>query len=384
MLLQFKHNVLFEKLVQLKKDHHPVFDYKNYDFKGKTYRIFNYNLANYPSFKLDAALECRGITFEINSDGDFVKLVSLPMQKFFNYQENPFTEGLEDDKIMIAMDKQDGSLISTFLHEGEVYLKSKGAFASQQAVDANNLLDTLPELKAALLKYELLGFTVNLEYTAPDNQIVLQYQKPNLAILNVRNRNTGEYLNFDDISAPQEHIVDFATQYHGMTLREFAQIVFALKGIEGFVVLTESGKWIKFKTDWYVQRHNTVSKFSPFTRKGKKEIIMSVFNETTDDVRQLFNGNKFALDVLSRAEQFVVDYMQEIEKDIDAFFEEYGHLEGKYFFEKVNKLHSDDNVKFSCILLSRQKRVNVKEQLIKAAHSSKIDKFNILFDDLKE
>lgn len=383
MLLQFKHNVLFEKLVQLKKDHHPVFDFKDYDFKGKTYRIFNYNLANYPSFKLDAALECRGITFEINSDGDFVDLVSLPMQKFFNYKENPFTEGLEDEKIVIAMDKQDGSLISTFLHEGEVYLKSKGAFASQQAVDANALLDTLPALKAVLLKYELLGFTVNLEYTAPDNQIVLQYQEPNLAILNVRNRTTGEYLSFDDISAPQEHVVDFATQYHGMTLKEFAKIVFSLQDIEGFVVLTESGKWVKFKTDWYVQRHNTVSKFSPFTRKGRKEIIMSVLNETTDDIRQLFNGNKFALKVLSMAEQFVVDYMQEVEKDIEAFFEEHGHLEGKYFFEKVNELHSDDNIKFSFILLSRQKRVNVKEQLIKSAHSSKIDKFNVLFDNLK-
>ena len=115
MLLQFTHNVLFEKLVQLKQNHHPVFDYKDYEFKGKTYRIFNYNLANYPSFKLDAALECRGVTFEIDSEGQFVELVSLPMQKFFNYQENPFTEGLEDEKILVAMDKQDGSLISTFL-----------------------------------------------------------------------------------------------------------------------------------------------------------------------------------------------------------------------------------------------------------------------------
>ena len=384
MLLQFTHNVLFEKLVQLKQNHHPVFDYKDYEFKGKTYRIFNYNLANYPSFKLDAALECRGVTFEIDSEGQFVELVSLPMQKFFNYQENPFTEGLEDEKILVAMDKQDGSLISTFLHEGEVYLKSKGAFTSQQAVDANALLDTLPELKTVLLKYELLGYTVNIEYTAPDNQIVLQYQDPNLAILNVRCRKTGEYLSFEDISAPKEHIVDFATQYHGMTLREFAKIVFDLTEIEGFVVLTESGQWVKFKTDWYVQRHNTVSKFSPFTRKGKKEIIMSVFNETTDDVRQLFNGNKFALDVLSMAEQFVVDYMQELEKDIDSFLEQYGHLEGRYFFEKVNEVHFDDKIKCQCILQSRQQKVDIKAQLIKAAHSSKIERFNALFDNLEE
>ena len=384
MLLQFSHEVLFEKLVQLKEDHHPVFDYKDYDFKGRTYRIFNYNLANYPSFKLDAALECRGVTFEINEEGQYVKLVSLPMQKFFNYLENPFTQGLENEKILLAMDKQDGSLISTFLHDGEVYLKSKGAFESQQAQDANALLQTLPELKATLVYYESLGFTVNLEYTAPDNQIVLQYAQANLAILNIRERNTGEYLNFSDIEAPKEHLVQVAEKYQDVTLAEFAESVFDMTEIEGFVILTESGHWVKFKTDWYCQRHNTVSKFSPFTKKGRKEIILSVFNETTDDIRQLFNGNKFALEVLSTAEQFVVDYLQEIEKDVDAFMLEFGNLEGRDFYEKVTSVHSDDNIKVQCILRSKKQKVNVREQLVNAANASKIQKYNKLFENLEE
>jgi T4 RnlA family RNA ligase len=384
MLLEFSHKVLFKKLVALKADHHPVFDYKDYDFKDTKYRIFNYNLANYPSFTLDAALECRGATFEIDSEGNFVELVSLPMQKFFNYLENPFTEGLENEKILLAMDKQDGSLISTFLQDGEVYLKSKGSFESQQAQDANILLHKLPKLKSTLLHYENLGFTVNLEYTAPDNQIVLQYEKPGLAILNVRNRNTGEYLSFSDINADEEYLVDISEQYHGLTLSEFADSVFDLTEIEGFVILTESGHWVKFKTNWYCHRHNTVSKFSPFTKKGRKEIIMSVFDEKTDDIRQLFNGNKFALNVLSIAEQFVVDYLQDVEKSLDYFHSNFADLEGKEFYDKVVELYSDDNIKSQCILRSKKQKVNVKEQLINAAQSSKIEKYNDLMSNLKE
>lgn len=383
MLLNFSHEVLFEKLVKLKEDHHPIFDYKDYDFKGIKYRIFNYNLANYPSFKLDAALECRGVTFEIDSKGNYVKLVSLPMQKFFNYLENPFTEGLENEKILVAMDKQDGSLISTFLHNGKVYLKSKGAFESQQANDANALLETLPKLEATLAYYESLGFTVNLEYTAPDNQIVLQYEQANLSILNVRDRRTGQYLSFSDIDAPEGHLVEVAQQYHGLTLQEFSEIVFDMTEIEGFVILTKKG-WVKFKTNWYCERHNTVSKFSPFTRKGRKEIILSVFNETTDDIRQLFNGNKFALDILSMAEQFVVDYLQEIEQSIESFMSKYGSLEGREFYEKLISLHSDDNLKVQCILRSKKQTVDIREQLINAANSSKILKYNKLFDNLEE
>lgn len=385
MELAFTHNVLFQKLVDLKVHHHPVFDFKDHMVNGTSYRIFNYNLANYKSFTLDASLECRGITFEINEQGEFVKLVSLPMQKFFNYNENPFTQGLENEKISIAMDKRDGSLMSTYLIDGKVRLKSKGAFFSDQAVAANKLLDTLPELENALLHYELQGFTVNLEYTAPDNQIVLVYDQAELSILNVRCRSTGGYLPFADIDAPNEHIVDVLEQYHGMTLGEFSELVYPMVDIEGFVVMTESGHWVKFKTNWYCERHNAVSKFSPFGRKGRRELIESVLEERVDDVRQLLVDNKFMLSIVDRVEQFVVDYMEEVESQVDAFLTENSDLEPRYFYSTAKEHFSTDGFKLHCLMLKRNNRFNsIQQQMSYFVHGSKLDAYTNLFDDLKD
>lgn len=384
MLLQFNHNTLFQKLVELKENHHPVFDYKDYIVDCVKYRIFNYNLANYRSFLEDAAIECRGITFEIDDNNNYVKLASLPMQKFFNYNENPFTEGLENEIVDIAMFKEDGSLMSTYLNNGVVQLKSKGAFFSDQAIAANKVLSENDELRAALQTYEEKGFTVNLEYTAPSNQIVLSYQVDKLTILNVRNRTNGDYLPFEEIEAPFDTIVKSHTQYKGMTLKEFSEIVYSLEDIEGFVVRTKSGHWIKFKTHWYCERHNSISVYSPFSRKGRREIINSVFEERTDDTKQLLIDNPFILKVINMVEVFVSEYIEEIDKDITSFLKENKDLTSEEYYLKAQKVFKDDSIKFSCSLrLKNNSLGSIKEQLVIRAHSSKIERYNLLFDKLK-
>ena len=384
MLLQFTHNILFKKLMELKEYHHPVFDYKDYNVEGTDYRIFNYNLANYKSFKEDAALECRGITFELDSNGDFSQLSSLPMQKFFNYKENPFTEGLENEKVAIAMFKEDGSLMSTYLKDGKVQFKSKGAFYSEQAVAANKLLESLPDLEASLQAYEEQGYTVNLEYTAPDNQIVLVYKKAGLTILNVRSREDGSYVPFQDISAPTQYIVELATEYHGMTMAEFSELVYPMENIEGFVVMTESGHWVKLKTHWYCERHNAVSKFSPWGKKGRRELIFSVFDERVDDIRQLLEGNPFMLDLIEKVENFVVTYMEEVDKEINDFVEKHESISSKDFFLLAKEEFKDDGLKFGCVMRLKNGTLNsIQKQLEQQAHSSNLKKYNELFLELK-
>jgi T4 RnlA family RNA ligase len=384
MFLEFPHNTLFEKLVFLKENHHPVFDYKDYEVEGSHYRIFNYNLANYKSFKEEAALECRGITFEIDSEGQYVGLTSLPMQKFFNYKENPFTERLENEKIAVAMLKEDGSLMSTYLQNGKVQFKSKGAFYSEQAVAANKLLESLPELEAALQSYEEQGYTVNLEYTAPDNQIVLVYQNAGLTILNVRARKDGAYVPFEEIQAPSQFIVELATEYQGMTLEEFSKLVYPMENIEGYVVMTESGHWVKFKTHWYCERHNAVSKFSPWGKKGRRELIFSVFEERVDDIRQLLENNKFMLDLVDKVENFVVTYMEEVDRDITLFVEENKNLAPKDYFALTKEVFKDDFLKLTCAIRLKNNTLNsIQKQMEFQAHGSKLKKYNDLFLDLQ-
>ena len=40
------------------------------------------------------------------------------------------------------------------------------------------------------------GFTVNFEWCAPHNRIVLGYQEPKLSVLNARHNRTGEYMDW--------------------------------------------------------------------------------------------------------------------------------------------------------------------------------------------
>ncbi|CAF0940798.1 unnamed protein product [Rotaria sp. Silwood1] len=122
------------------------FYYKDVQLDSTKYRIFNYRLCSYTSFNSHpSALNCRGTMFNIN-DPDNVLLVSLPPEKFFNYEEGNDCEQHELGQLGDQMTKIDGSLISTFLHFNKnnqpiVRLKSKASLISSQSCEAMELLN---------------------------------------------------------------------------------------------------------------------------------------------------------------------------------------------------------------------------------------------------
>ncbi len=378
MLFQFDHKSLYQQLLSLVQEHHPVFDFKDYIVDSVKVRVFNYNLTPYAMFKLPAALECRGISFIINEQDQFVKLISVPMQKFFNYKENPFTQGIEKDKILFAMDKRDGSLMSSYKLDA-VRLKSKGAFFSEQAVLANEVLysEKYAKLLDFVTKQENLDRTVNIEYTAPSNQIVLFYKEAELKVLNVRCRLTGEYIDLSTLNCPQEFIVDFKTEYHGMTMEEMFDKIQGLEDIEGFVVVTENGLWVKFKTDWYCQRHNSVDVFSPTGKKGRKALITCVLDEQSDDVKQLLNGNQRMLDILDDVSNFVADYLEKTQVVVSDFVQQNQDLSRKDYALKALALKDTfDNVALDCILKRVGDLDTIRNAIVKSVNSSNFNLYN--------
>ena len=71
-------------------DESEAFFYVDQEYAGTWYRIFNYRLASYTEFMRPNGLECRGHTFQISEEGKdatMLRLVSLPMEKFFNLYE---------------------------------------------------------------------------------------------------------------------------------------------------------------------------------------------------------------------------------------------------------------------------------------------------------
>jgi len=307
------------------------FYFKDFELDGCHYRIFNYRLCSYTEFLAPSALECRGHMFEIEDDGYDavpVRLASLPPEKFFNKGENPFTMDLDFTTIESVMLKADGSLISSYLHNDELYLKSKGSLESDQAIAAMTWL-ALPEneaFKKELFGAGMLGYTVNMEWCAPDNRIVLPYESPQLIVLNIRDRMTGEYFNHKKIDTyifPEilSHWVNYETPDDAV---QFVNDIPDMQNIEGYVVQLASGQHVKIKTTWYLALHHTKDSIN-----SPRRLFEAVLEEATDDMRSLFHDDPLAIKMIEEMEQFVEVRYNHLVDTVERFYERNKEMERK-------------------------------------------------------
>ena len=298
---------------------------------GSMYRIFNYRLASYTDFLAPSAMEARGIMFEIEDTGYDaipVRLASLPMEKFFNLNENPFTMDLDLTEISSIMLKADGSLISTYMHDDYIQLKTKGSLISDQCIAAKMWLN-LPENKSfkdELTAAERLGYTVNMEWCAPNNRIVIGYEQPHLVVLNVRSREDGSYFEWYDIDSyifPEilSRWVEYETPDDAV---QFIANTPDMQNIEGFVVKLLSGQHVKIKTTWYLALHHTKDSIN-----SPRRLFEAVLEEATDDMRSLFHEDPVAIQMIMDMESFVEEKYNHLVDTVERFFERNKDLDRK-------------------------------------------------------
>ncbi|ADM79940.1 RnlA [Aeromonas phage phiAS5] len=293
---------LYQNLVNLCVDDNTKFFFsETVTSLGTKVRIFDYHVAGYNDWIRPDAMACRGIMFEMNGEIP-VRIMSRPMDKFFNYSEVIGWEKLEThgnmkmpdlSKIKFVIDKRDGSLISTFMDVDNLLLKSKGSIRSNQANDASVWLyqDDQADLLEFCRAYAKEGFTVNMEWTAPHNQIVLCYTDHQLRILNIRHNETGEYVDFAELqkdSVFRKYAADFYEVPQDGA--EWIKNVYGMTGIEGYVVVMEDYQMFKLKTDWYVALHHTKDSIN-----DSKRLISACAENATDDLRQMFRDDPNSL-----------------------------------------------------------------------------------------
>lgn len=296
----------------------------DHNINGVTYRVFTYRLASYTDFLLPDALECRGHMFRV--DGNSVELVSLPFEKFFNLNENPLTMDLDLSRVEFIHDKRDGSLISTYLHEGEVRLKSKTALASDQALAAMNLMHTDHTLHGIIKDVSDLDMTVIMEYTSPENRIVLPYQENELRVLGVRNNTNGEYVSYADVEYMfNRYMVDDHTHMVDDPA-EFIADIPNMKGIEGFVIGLKNGQRIKIKTGEYLSLHRAKDSIN-----SNKRLFEVCLNEASDDLRSLFVDDPYTLNKITEMEQRVGHVYNNMVHCVETFHENNKQLDRKSY-----------------------------------------------------
>ncbi len=332
----------YDLLIQLTETDSEFF-YAEQTLDNKVYHIFNYRLASYESFMnpkvADSyiALSARGIMFDV-TDKENIKIVSRPMNKFFNIEQGEVDRS--NMKLVGYMDKLDGSLISTYLHNGELKLKTKGSIKSEQAIAAMEWLD-LPENSEMknFLKFhtEKNNLTVNMEWTAPDNQIVLFYPEASLRILNMVNNKNGKILTAENID--KENLVnkDIFVKSHkipNMSLDNIIESIRNEQGNEGYILEFSDSEGnshlVKVKNIWYVNLHQIKSNLNTTSK-----IIETIIDETSDDVRVLFAEDKHFLDNITRLENVVSPRISRIEADVEKFYSDNKELSRKDYAIKA-------------------------------------------------
>lgn len=302
-----------------------TFYFQDFNLEGATYRIFNYRLSSYSEFMKPSALECRGHMFELAGD-EMIRLAALPMQKFFNLNENPMTMGLDLSQVDTVELKADGSLISTYMHGALLRMKSKGSLFSDQALAAMAWIDRPEnqEFRTAVYSLSRSGHTVNMEWCAPDNRIVIGYEKPHLKVLNVRSMQDGSYVAREVLEPLFGNNMIDRVDTNGLNTATFVQSIPAmLDDIEGYVARI-GGLWFKIKTDKYMSLHHTKDSIN-----NPRRLFEAVLDEGVDDLRAMFFEDKLAIKLIDEMTEKVDKIYNHMVALVEKFYEDNKSLERK-------------------------------------------------------
>lgn len=325
---------LYANLMSL-VDTTEAFYYVDQQLNSCIYRVFTYRLASYTDFLLPDALECRGHMFRLDLDGNMLELASWALNKFFNLGENPMTMDLDLSNVKFIHEKRDGSLITSYDHEGKVCVKSKTALASDQALDANRLMHENPRLLSVTTGFTLSDNTVIFEYTSPVNRIVLPYQTHELKILAVRDNHTGEYVDYDYLYSEYPELMtrDHSHEFDLTNFSSCIDSIYDMKGIEGFVVGLNTGQRFKIKTSEYLALHRAKDSI-----QSDKRLFEVALNDATDDLRTMFHDDQYTLDRIAKMEALVMPLYNHLVASTEAYYNENKNLSQKDYAVKGQKV----------------------------------------------
>lgn len=257
---------------------------KQVEINGQKVSVFNYRLAQYKDFANPiegsniTAFELRGLTFVHNEDG--TKSRYLGLHKFFNVNQVDSTqyEKVKDFLVSRVQDKLDGSMIRFLNLGGQLVAKTKMDFTNDQCQMAMACLKN-QGLEEFVQKTLDQGLFACFEVTSRLNQIVLAYEKTEIRLLQLRDENTGEYLDIYEHPLVKQYNVPCTAREEVQALHTYMERAKTLEGVEGWVVTLENGQMLKIKTEWYFRLHGLLSE--NLIRENK--ILEMVLNETLDD-----------------------------------------------------------------------------------------------------
>ncbi len=236
--------------------------------------LYDYLIPNWVMFRDDPlALNLRGIVF----DRETTELVSAPLFKFFNLNENPAV--MENNLKMsgIAVEKIDGSMAQVTWWNGDLFVASRGSMSDETGY-VRPAVTRLINYKYTHLR-EIITYNNHLtfifEYLDPAHPIVITPTEEELVLLAARNKITGavEYPRTDlGVRVPRSF------RFAPPDWEVMKDRLHNDKYSEGYVLHLDCGTWVKAKSLWYLRAHRVVTNLS------ERSVVEAWADDKLDDV----------------------------------------------------------------------------------------------------
>lgn len=321
---------------------------------GQEFAIVSYIFNDPELWKNPVNYEARGITFD--SDGN---IVSRPFEKFFNLNENQFTQFKDLDFTDAEyMDKVDGSMITSIIVDGKVYFKTKKSFYSDVAQSCQKDFGDDERYIDFCQLCVIYGITPVFEYTSSMNRIVVDYgAEPKLTLLAMRYNDSGEYV-------PYEDAFDNVYMVHGIPIVEKFDINSIqdilsqdIENREGYVIRLKSGQRVKVKFPNYLLKHHTLD------RMTERNIAEMVIEECIDDFKALVDPRH--LPKIEEIEQLVINYLENLEICVEGLL----YLWKDLSLPEIGKKYSTHPF-FNCAIMVHKGKD--MQKMVKKHYASKV------------
>lgn len=303
---------------------------------GKPFYIVSYIFNDPELWKDPINLEARGITFD--ADGN---IASWPFEKFFNLNENQFTQFKDlDFEGAYYYEKLDGSLITPVVVDGKVYYKTKKSFYSDVAKSCQKDFGDNEIYNDFIREIMEEECTPIFEYTSPMNRVVVDYgDDPKLTLLAIRHNDTGKYVFRHAVeSYARNYDIPLVKLYDNASIQDIMKEDNYNR--EGYVIRLMSGQRVKVKFPSYLTKHHALDRLT------ERNIAEMVLGECIDDFKALVEPRH--LPKIEAIETKVVKQLEEIKTTVECMIKRW--VKEEFSLAKIGKLYSENSY-FNCAIM---------------------------------
>lgn len=297
-------------------------------------------------------------------------IVVRSFEKFFNYceldsrgkeyQELAKCYKVDNEEEVIAYPKLDGTMVAISYHDGSLI----GTTSTSMKTDfVPIVIDKLKGNKKLIEYLKSSGTSLIFEYTAPDNTIVVKYDKKEITLLAEVENRPDAIVNISRLG----HLENLGLKVIKpikTSLKELLQWQKEKENVEGWVVQNKLGYLIKFKTDWWFE--NNIDSIE-FTKKGIQYVVKLCLEDKIDDVIALINQRE------NKKEQWV----HEVAKFVDDIIRNaYSYATEYSTTREIAELDTDQATKSLAITILKGKKDIANDNMVRSIYKVAKENFN--------